>query len=50
MPLLNTLMKFARTPQGRRAMNRAMSYARSPQGRKQIAQVQRQLSARRKPR
>jgi hypothetical protein len=50
MPLLNTLMKFARTPQGRKAVNRAMSYARSPQGRQKVAQVQRQISSRRKPR
>ena len=49
-PLIKTLMKFARTRQGRQLTNQAMAYARSPQGRKQIAEVQRQLTARRKPR
>jgi hypothetical protein len=50
MPLMNTLLKFAKTRQGRKLTNQAMAYARSPQGRKQIAQVQRQLTARKKPR
>jgi DNA-binding PadR family transcriptional regulator len=49
-PLLKTLMKFARTPQGRKLTNQAKTYARSPQGRKQLAQIQRQLGQRRKPR
>ena len=49
-PLMNTLMKFAKTRQGRKLTNQAVTYARSPQGRKTIAQVQRQLSQRRKPR
>jgi hypothetical protein len=49
-PLMKTLMKFARTPQGRKLTNQAMTYARSPEGRKTLAQVQRQLSQRRKPR
>ena len=47
---MNTLLKFAKTRQGRKLTNQAIAYARSPQGRKQIAQVQRQLSARKKPR
>jgi hypothetical protein len=47
MPLLNTLMKFAKTRQGRQLTRQAMTYARSPQGRKQLAQVQRQLKKRR---
>jgi hypothetical protein len=50
MPLMNTLLKFAKTRQGRKLTNQAMAYARSPQGRKQIAQVQRQINARKKPR
>ncbi|MDA0181526.1 hypothetical protein OJ997_14570 [Solirubrobacter phytolaccae] len=49
-PLLKTLMKFSKTRQGRKLTSQAMTYARSPQGRKQLAQVQRQLSQRRKPR
>jgi len=47
---MNTLLKFAKTRQGRKLANQAMAYARSPQGKKQIAQVQRQLNARKKPR
>ena len=47
---MNTLMKFAKTRQGRQLAGQAMKYARSPQGRKQIAQIQRQLGQRRKPR
>ncbi len=47
MSLMNTLMKFARTRQGRKLTHQAMTYARSPQGRKQIAQVQRRLKKRR---
>ena len=47
---MNTLLKFAKTRQGRKLANQAMTYARSPQGKKQIAQVQRQLTQRRKPR
>ena len=47
---MNTLLKFAKSRQGRKLTNQAMAYARSPQGRKQIAEVQRQLTSRRKPR
>ena len=47
MSLINTLMKFTKTRQGRKLTQQAMTYARSPQGRKQIAQVQRQLKKRR---
>ena len=44
---MKTLMKLARTPQGRKFTRQAMTYAQSPQGRKQLAQVQRQLKKRR---
>ena len=47
MSLINTLMKFAKTRQGRQLTQQAMNYARTPQGRKQLAQVQRQLKKRR---
>ena len=47
MPLLNKLAKFATSPQGRRLFTKAKDYAQSPQGRAKIAQVQRQLEARR---
>ena len=50
MSLINTLMKFAKTRQGRKLTQQAMNYAKTPQGKKQIAQVQRQLTQRRKPR
>jgi hypothetical protein len=48
MPLLNSLMKFAKTRQGRKLTQQAMTYARSPQGRKQLAQVQKQLTKKRR--
>lgn len=44
---MNTLMKFAKTRQGRKLTRQAMNYARTPQGQKQIAQVQKQLKKRR---
>ena len=47
MSLINTLMKFSKTRQGRKLTQQAMNYARTPQGRKQIAQVQRQLKKKR---
>ena len=47
MPILNSIAKFATSPQGRRLLNQAKNYAQSPQGRRQIAQVQQRLEARR---
>ena len=47
MPLMNKLAKFATSPQGRRLFNQAKTYAQSPKGRAKIAQVQKQLEARR---
>jgi hypothetical protein len=46
MSLLSSVLRFAKTPQGRRALEQAGRYARSPQGRARIDQV-RNLAARR---
>ena len=40
---------FARSPQGRRAMQQAMRYAQSEKGRKQIAMARERLVKRRPP-
>jgi hypothetical protein len=52
MSLISRIMRFARSPQGRRAISNAGRYARSPQGRKQLDNVRRQLASRgrRRPR
>jgi hypothetical protein len=50
MPLFSQVIRFARSPQGRRAIAQAGRYARSPEGRARIEQVRRQVAARRKPR
>jgi hypothetical protein len=46
MPLFNTIARFARSPQGRRAAAAAIAYAQSPKGRARIEQARRQLAAR----
>ena len=43
MSLMNKLMRFAQTRQGRKLTNQAMNYARTPQGRRKIQQVRAQL-------
>jgi hypothetical protein len=47
MTLLNRLLRFAKSPQGRRAMSQAGRYARSPQGRAHLDAVRRQITSRR---
>ena len=47
MPLMNTLMKLARSPQGRRMATKAARYASSPQGKAKIAQTRERLASRR---
>jgi hypothetical protein len=49
MPLMNTIARLARSPQGRRMAQQAMSYAQSPSGKRKIEQARAQLAARRKP-
>ncbi len=49
-PMMKTLMKFARSRQGRRLAASAMAYAQTPQGKKQIAQARAQLAKRKRPR
>jgi hypothetical protein len=46
--LMNRLITFARSPQGRRFASKAGSYARSPQGRAQLERVRRQIAGRRR--
>ncbi len=48
MSLVSRVMRFARSPQGRRMMSQAGRYARSPEGRAHMDQVRRQITARRK--
>jgi len=50
MKLMSMISKFARSPQGRRYGKQAMDYAKSPEGKRRIADVQKQLTRRRKPR
>jgi hypothetical protein len=49
MSLMSKLTRLARSKQGRRMTRQAMDYARSPEGKRRIADVRRQLAARRKP-
>jgi hypothetical protein len=46
--IMNRVINFARSPQGRRVASKASSYARSPQGRAQIERVRRQIAGRRR--
>ncbi len=46
MPLMNTLMKLARSPQGRRMAAKAARYAQSPEGKRKIAQTRERLASR----
>jgi hypothetical protein len=46
--LMNRLISFARSPQGRRFATKAGDYARSPKGRAQIERVRRQMAGRRR--
>jgi len=46
MPLMNKLIRFAMSPQGRKLTARAKAYAGSPKGKKQIEQARKQAQAR----
>jgi hypothetical protein len=50
MPLMTQIIRFAKSPQGRRAIAQAGRYARSPEGRARLEQVRRQMAARRSTR
>ena len=53
MKLIDRVVRFARSPQGRRAAAAAMAYAQSPKGRAKIEQARLKLAqrgTRRKPR
>jgi hypothetical protein len=47
MSILNRIMRFARSPQGRQLASEAGRYARSPQARRHFDQVRRQIAGRR---
>ncbi len=47
--LLTKAARFARTPQGRRAMEQAMRYAKSEKGKRQIAGAREKLAKRGRP-
>jgi hypothetical protein len=47
MPLFTQVIRFAKSPRGRRAIAQAGRYARSPEGRARLDQVRRQIAARR---
>ena len=47
MSLMNKLLRFSRTRQGRKLTDQAMRYAQTPQGRRKIQQVRAQLMKRR---
>ena len=47
MSLMNKLLRFSRTRQGRKVTDQAMRYANSPNGRRKIQQVRAQLMKRR---
>ena len=49
MKLMSMVAKFARSPHGRRMAQQAMNYANSPEGKRRIADVRKQVAARRKP-
>jgi hypothetical protein len=44
---INRIMRFVRSPQGRRMASEAGRYARSPQARRHLDQVRRQITSRR---
>ena len=46
MSLISAISRFARSPQGRRAVGQAKRYAQSPQGRAKIEQVRKQIATR----
>jgi hypothetical protein len=48
MSLFSRVMRFARSPQGRRMVTQAGNYARSREGRARMDQVRRQITRRRK--
>ena len=47
MSLMNSLARFARSPQGRRLAQKAMRYAQSPEGKRRIAQTRERVAGRR---
>lgn len=50
MTLMNRLIRFARSPQGRRMTQKAMRYAQSPEGKRKIAQTRERVASKRRGR
>ena len=50
MTLLNKVIGFARSPQGKRALSQASRYAKSPEGRAQLQKAAQRVQAARKAR
>lgn len=50
MPMMRSIARLARSPQGRRLFNQARAYASSPEGRAKVDRVRRQLAERRRGR
>ena len=50
MTLINKVIGFARSPQGRRAIGQATRYAKSPEGRAQLQKAAQRVQAARKTR
>ena len=46
MPLMNTIARFIRSPQGRRMSQKAMRYAQSPEGKRRIAEARQRVASR----
>ena len=46
MSLVNKVISFARSPQGRRLIAKASNYAQTPEGRRRIAELREQVAAR----
>jgi len=47
MPLMSSIARFARSPQGQRLARQAMRMAQDPKNREKIAQVRKDLAVRR---
>ena len=44
--LMNRISKFAKSPEGRRAVDKAKNYASSPEGKRKIEQVRKRFAKR----
>ena len=49
MPLVNTIARFARSPQGKKLASQAMRMANDPKNRQKIERVRQDLARKRRP-